>query len=414
MATTATPPDVKRGLAGVIADTTAISNVVPETNSLTYRGYAVQDLAAHCSFEEVAYLIWNGDLAGASQLAAFTARERALREVTRSTIAIIDRLPDTCHPMDMLRTAVSCLGAEDPAEDDNTQAANQAKAEAMMARLPTIVAHDFRRRRGLDRIPPDPELGFSANFFRMCFGELPAPEVIGCFETSMILYAEHSFNASTFTARTVASTLSDIYSAVTAAIGALKGPLHGGANEAVMRMMLQIGDPAVAAAWLHDQLARKQKIMGFGHRVYRDDDSRVPTMKAAFLKMAALADGQQWADMYTALEQAMLAEKGIHPNLDFPSGPAYYLMGFDIPMFTPLFVMSRITGWTAHIIEQLAHNTLIRPLSAYTGPAQRPVPPGRVSAESRGVTRKLQRLCRTDSVVQKSSSKATAPVTPTW
>jgi citrate synthase len=191
----------------------------------------------------------------------------------------------------------------------------------------------------------------------------------------MILYAEHSFNASTFTARAVASTLSDIYSAVTAAIGALKGPLHGGANEAVMRMMLQIGDPARAADWLHDQLASKQKIMGFGHRVYKDADSRVPTMKEALLRMADLTGGQQWVDMYTALEQAMLAEKGIHPNLDFPSGPAYYLMGFDIPMFTPLFVMSRITGWTAHIIEQLSANTLIRPLSAYTGPQQRPVPP---------------------------------------
>jgi citrate synthase len=371
-------PEIRRGLAGVVADTTAISNVVAETNSLTYRGYAVQDLAAQCSFEQVAYLIWNGELPDAGQLRAFTARERAQREVTRSTIGIIDRLPDTCHPMDMLRTAVSCLGAEDPAEDDNTPVSNQAKAEAMLARLPTIVAHDFRRRRGLERIAPDPALGFCANFFWMCFGELPAAEVIGCFETSMILYAEHSFNASTFTARAVASTLSDIYSAVTAAIGALKGPLHGGANEAVMRMMLEIGDPAAAADWLHDQLARKQKIMGFGHRVYKDDDSRVPTMRAAFVRMAELSDGQRWVEMYTALEQAMLAEKGIHPNLDFPSGPAYYLMGFDIPMFTPLFVISRITGWTAHVIEQLAANTLIRPLSAYTGPAQRPVPPAAV------------------------------------
>ncbi len=374
MTTATAPPQIRRGLAGVVVDTTTISNVVPETNSLTYRGYPVQDLAASCSFEEVAYLIWHGELPDAGQLRAFTARERAQREVTRSTIAITGQLPATCHPMDMLRTAVSCLGAEDPGEDDNSPAVNLAKAEAMLARLPTIVAHDFRRRRGLDRIPPDPALGFCANFFRMCFGELPAREVADCFETSMILYAEHSFNASTFTARVVASTLSDIYSAVTAAIGALKGPLHGGANEAVMRMMLEIGDPAAAASWLHGQLTRKQKIMGFGHRVYSDGDSRVPTMKAALVKMAELGDGEKWLDMYAALEQAMLAEKGIHPNLDFPSGPAYYLMGFDIPMFTPLFVMSRITGWTAHIIEQLAANALIRPLSSYTGPRQRPVP----------------------------------------
>ncbi len=374
MTTTAALPEIRKGLAGVVVDTTTISHVVPETNSLIYRGYAVQDLAGHCSFEEVAYLIWHGDLPDSEQLLAFTSRERALREVTRSTVAIIDGLPVNCHPMDMLRTAVSCLGAEDPAEDDNSPAANLAKAEAMLARLPVVVAQDFRRRRGLERISPDPDLGFCANFFRMCFGEVPAQEVVECFETSMILYAEHSFNASTFTARVVASTLSDIYSAVTGAIGALKGSLHGGANEAVMRMMLEIDDPQAAADWLHDQLARKQKIMGFGHRVYKDDDSRVPTMKAALLRMAELSGGQKWVDMYARLEQAMLAEKGIHPNLDFPSGPAYYLMGFDVEMFTPLFVMARITGWTAHFIEQQAANTLIRPLSSYTGPAQRSVP----------------------------------------
>jgi citrate synthase len=209
----------------------------------------------------------------------------------------------------------------------------------------------------------------------MCFGEVPEAEVVSAFETSMILYAEHSFNASTFTARVVVSTLSDIYSGVTAAIGALKGPLHGGANEAVMKMMLEIDDPALAADWLRGALARKEKVMGFGHRVYKDDDSRVPTMKAALLKMAELRDGQKWVDMYVALDDTMMAEKRIHPNLDFPSGPAYYLMGFDVPMFTPLFVMARITGWTAHVIEQLGSNSLIRPLSYYTGPAQRSVPP---------------------------------------
>jgi citrate synthase len=366
--------DIRKGLAGVVADTTAISEVVPETNSLTYRGYPVQDLARDRSFEAVAHLIWYGELPSREALARFTEREGAQREVTRSTIAVVDRLPDNCHPMDLLRTAVSCLGAEDPAEDDNSPAANRAKAEAMFAKLPTVVAHDFRRRRGLDRIAPDPGLGFAANFFHMCFGEVPAPEVLRCFEISMILYAEHSFNASTFTARTVASTLSDIYSAVTAAIGALKGPLHGGANEAVMRMMLEIGDPALARDWLLSRLAAKKKVMGFGHRVYKDQDSRVPTMKAAFVEMAELTGGQRWVAMYEALEAAMLEAKGIHPNLDFPAGPAYYLMGFDIPMFTPLFVMSRITGWTAHVIEQLESNALIRPLSAYTGPAQRPLP----------------------------------------
>ncbi|NUQ89503.1 MAG: bifunctional 2-methylcitrate synthase/citrate synthase [Glycomyces artemisiae] len=368
------PLDVHKGLAGVVADTTAISEVVPETLSLTYRGYPVQQLAASRSFEEVAHLIWYGELPDAAQLAAFTARERAQREVTRSTIGVVDRVPDGCHPMDLLRTAVSSLGAEDPAEDDNRRESNQAKAEALFAKLPTVISHAHRRRRGLDRIAPDASLGWSANFFHMCFGEVPAPEVLRCFEVSMILYAEHSFNASTFTARVVASTLSDMYSAVTAAIGALKGPLHGGANEAVMKMMLEIGEPERAADWLRDRLAAKEKVMGFGHRVYKDADSRVPTMKAALDDMAALTGGERWVRMYEELESAMLAAKGIHPNLDFPAGPAYYLMGFDIPMFTPLFVMARITGWTAHIIEQLDANALIRPLSAYTGPGERAVP----------------------------------------
>ncbi|WP_030160244.1 bifunctional 2-methylcitrate synthase/citrate synthase [Glycomyces sp. NRRL B-16210] len=366
--------DIHKGLAGVVVDTTAISEVVPETNSLTYRGYPVQQLAASRSFEEVAHLIWYGELPDAAALRRFTERERALREVTRSTLAVTDRVPDNCHPMDLLRTAVSGLGAEDPAEDDNSPEANRKKAEALYAKLPTVIAHDFRRRRGLERIPPDPGLGFTANFFHMCFGEVPAPEVLRCFEVSMILYAEHSFNASTFTARVVASTLSDIYSAVTAAIGALKGPLHGGANEAVMRMMLEIDDPARAREWLRERLAAKEKVMGFGHRVYRGGDSRVPTMKAAFESMAALGGGEKWVRMYEELEAEMLEAKGLHPNLDFPAGPAYYLMGFDIPMFTPLFVMSRITGWTAHVIEQLEANALIRPLSSYNGPHERKVP----------------------------------------
>jgi citrate synthase len=367
--------DVHKGLAGVVVDRTAISNVVAETNSLTYRGYAVQDLAVSCSFEEVAYLLWHGELPDAEQLRAFCQRERSQRELTRSMISVLERLPDTCHPMDGLRTAVSCLGAEDPAEEDNSVAANQAKALAMLAKLPTALALDHRRRRDLDRIAPDPELGFAENLLQMCFGAVPAPEVVRCFEISLILYAEHSFNASTFTARVVTSTLSDVYSAVTAAIGALKGPLHGGANEAVMRMMLEIDDPARAADWLRGRLAAKEKVMGFGHRVYKHGDSRVPTMKDALLRMAQITDGgEHWVRMYDELERTMEEATGIKPNLDFPAGPAYYLMGFDIPMFTPLFVVSRITGWTAHIVEQLQANALIRPLSLYDGSSQRPVP----------------------------------------
>ncbi len=365
---------IHRGLAGVVVDTTTISNVVTETNSLTYRGYAVQDLAASTSFEEVAYLIWHGDLPDAGALRRFRDAERSRRGLSPATIEVIDSLPKSCHPMDVLRTAVSFLGAEDSTDSKVTPETTLSKAEALFSKIPSIVAYDYRRRRGLERISPDSSLGVSENFFHMCFGEVPAPEIVDCFDVSMILYAEHSFNASTFAARVVTSTLSDIYSAVTAAIGALKGPLHGGANEAVMRMMMDIDDPARAAEWLHTELSEKRKVMGFGHRVYKNADSRVPTMKGAFLKMAELTNGQRWVEMYIALEQAMLKEKGIWPNLDFPAGPAYFLMGFDIPMFTPLFVMSRITGWTAHIIEQQGANALIRPLSAYVGVEQRKLP----------------------------------------
>ncbi|NKY32246.1 bifunctional 2-methylcitrate synthase/citrate synthase [Nocardia speluncae] len=366
-------PTIYKGLAGIVVDTTSISKVVPETNSLTYRGYAVQDLAAHCSFEQVAYLLWYGELPTDTELERFQQQERASRRADRSLLSLVAKLPDTCHPMDVVRTAISYIGAEDPAEDDNSANANRAKSLRMLAVLPTIVAADHRRRRGLDPIAPHSHMGYAENFLNMCFGTVPAPELVKAFEVSLVLYAEHSFNASTFAARVVTSTLSDIYSAVTAAIGALKGSLHGGANEAVMHHMLEIGDPGLAEAWLREKLAKKEKVMGFGHRVYKNGDSRVPTMKKAFLDIAAVTDGQQWVQMYEALERTMDEATGIKPNLDFPTGPAYHLLGFGIEVFTPIFVMSRITGWTAHIIEQGESNALIRPLSEYVGVSQRPV-----------------------------------------
>jgi citrate synthase len=377
---TTTAPAIHRGLAGVVVDTTEISTVIQDTNSLTYRGYPVQDLAARRSFEEVAYLLWYGELPDTVQLADFQARERALRPLDRTTSELLARLPETCHPMDVLRTAVSFFGAEDPTEDDGSPAAGRAKSLTLLAKLPTVVAADQRRRRGLAPIPPDPGLGYAENFFHMCFGSVPDPDVVRCFEISLVLYAEHSFNASTFTARVVTSTLSDLYSAVTAAIGALKGPLHGGANEAVMHMLVEIDDPQRAEQWLDQALTDKRKIMGFGHRVYKHGDSRVPIMQDALNRLIARAadpEVTRKATLHAALSHAMITRKGIHPNLDYPAGLAYHLMGFDIPVFTPIFVMSRITGWSAHITEQLAHNALIRPLASYAGPQQRsvPVPP---------------------------------------
>ncbi|CAM5739392.1 bifunctional 2-methylcitrate synthase/citrate synthase [Mycolicibacterium aubagnense] len=373
--TTSAPeaPRIHKGLVGVVVDTTAISKVVPETNSLTYRGYAVQDLATRCSFEHVAYLLWHGELPTDQQLALFCQRERASRRVDRSMYSLLAKLPESCHPMDVVRTAISYLGAEDPEEDNSTATANYAKSLRMFAVLPTIVAADIRRRQGLSPIAPHSHLGYAENFLNMCFGDVPEPAIVEAFSQSMVLYAEHSFNASTFAARVVTSTQSDIYSAVTAAIGALKGCLHGGANEAVMHDMLEIGSADNAAKWLHGKLSRKDKVMGFGHRVYKNGDSRVPTMKAALERVVQARGGQQWLDIYHVLERDMFAATGIKPNLDFPTGPAYYLMGFDIPVFTPLFVMSRITGWTAHIMEQAASNALIRPLSEYSGRPQRAI-----------------------------------------
>lgn len=371
MSTLDDTPRVCKGLAGVVVDNTAISKVVAETNSLTYRGYPVEDLAAHCSFEQVAYLLWHGELPDDQQLALFMQRERAARRLNRSMLSLLAKLPDTCHPMDVVRTLISYLGAEDPDEDDSSPRSNYAKSLRMFAVLPTIVAADMRRRRGLAPVAPHSHMSYAQNFLHMCFGDVPESAVVDAFEQSLVLYAEHSFNASTFVARVVTSTQSDIYSAVAAAISALKGTLHGGANEAVMRDMLEIGSADQASEWLRRKLARKEKVMGFGHRVYRNGDSRVPTMKRALDRVAAVRDGQRWLDIYQVLEREMLAATGIRPNLDFPTGPAYHLMGFDIGSFTPIFVMSRITGWTAHIMEQTASNELIRPLSEYVGPAQR-------------------------------------------
>ena len=366
-------PDIRKGLTGVVVDTTAISKVNPETNSLLYRGYPVQELAATKRFEEVAYLLWHGELPDAAQLAGFRAAERAGRALQPNVRAAIDLLPTTCHPMDVVRTAVSVIGASDPAADDASPEANLAKSTALFAALPAVVAYDQRRRRGLEAVPPRDDLDYSANFLHMTFGEVPDPLVVDAFDVSMILYAEHSFNASTFTARVITSTLSDLYSAVVGAIGALKGPLHGGANEAVMHVFDEIGSAENVVPWLDEALAAKRKIMGFGHRVYKNGDSRVPTMTAALDTLIEFYDRPDVAALSDALEREFVARKGIHPNLDYPSGPAYHLMGFDTEMFTPLFVASRVTGWTAHVIEQAASNALIRPLSAYDGVDERHV-----------------------------------------
>ncbi len=366
-----TDQEIRKGLAGVVVDYTAVSKVNPLTNSLLYRGYPVGELAAKCSFEEVAYLLWHGELPDEKQLAEFETLERSLRVLDENVKRVMDDLPLTAHPMDVVRTAVSVLGASDPDAANATPEANLRKSVTLLAKLPAIVAYEQRRRRGEHLVEPRDDLGYSANFLHMTFGEVPDLVVVSAFDVSMILYAEHSFNASTFAARVITSTLADLYSAVVGAIGALKGPLHGGANEAVMHTFDEIGSADKVEAWLETALAEKRKIMGFGHRVYKNGDSRVPTMKAALDTLIVENDAQNIAGLYDALETAMGERKNIKPNLDYPSGPAYHLIGFDTEMFTPLFVASRISGWTAHIMEQLASNALIRPLSLYNGPDER-------------------------------------------
>jgi 2-methylcitrate synthase len=367
--------EISRGLDGVVVDTTSISQVTPDTSSLIYRGYPVQDLADQCTFEEVAYLLAYGDLPSRDQLAAFSKRERERRAIDAQTLDMIERFPKDAPGMDLLRTAVSYLGMRAPSAMEFDAKARDEASVDLLAKIPTILAAGLRVRQGKKAIPPRPDLSISENLFHMCFGNVPDKAIVKAFDVSMILYAEHSFNASTFTARVIVSTLSDLYSGVTGAIGALKGPLHGGANEAVMHMLKEIGDVNKAQQWVKDALAQKRKIMGFGHRVYKKGDSRAPTMQRYGLKVAEMKGDKKWHDIAAVVEKTMIESKNIYPNLDFPAGPAYYLMGFDIDLFTPLFVMARITGWCAHIQEQLANNRIIRPLSEYTGAPERKVVP---------------------------------------
>ena len=374
---------ISKGLAGVPVDYTAVSKVNPETNSLLYRGYPVQQLAERLPFEAVAWLLWHGELPTEDELAAFQREERSLRGLSAPVRAVIDALPTTAHPMDIVRTAVSVIGASDPEPGDGSRDADLRRSLRLFAVLPSIVAYDQRRRHGLEPVAPREDLDYAHDFLWQTFGREPGELEADVFRQSLILYAEHSFNASTFTARVITSTLSDLYSAVTGAIAALKGPLHGGANEAVLHEFDEIeaydAGPGAdietkAKAWLDDALARRAKIMGFGHRVYKNGDSRVPTMQAGLERLVAHLDRPEVMRLYRALAAEFEAAKGIKPNLDYPAGPAYHLLGFDTPTFTPIFVAARVTGWTAHIVEQRASNALIRPLSVYSGEDERPVP----------------------------------------
>ena len=365
--------EIKKGLLGIIVDETEVSKVMPEINSLTYRGYAAQDLCEYCRFEEVAYLILNKDLPNSIQLKKFEKQERDERKLSKNLYEIIKHIPKKSHPMDVARTAVSVMGLEDKETSDSSPEANMRKALRIFSKTPTALAAFYRIRDGKKIIKPKKTLTFAENFFYMCFGKVPQKEIVKAFDVSLILYAEHSFNVSTFTARTITSSLSDIHGAITGAIASLKGPLHGGANEEVMHMMNKIKKPENALKWIKDALKNKDVVMGFGHRVYKSGDSRVPTMREYFGKVAKIKKDKKFEKIYDIIEKVMIKEKNIHPNVDYPTGPTYHLMGFDTDFFTPIFVISRITGWSAHIMEQHAANKLIRPLAKYKGSKHRKV-----------------------------------------
>ena len=365
--------EIKKGLLGIVVDETTISHVVPELSTLTYRGYTVQELCDKCDFEEVAYLVLNGELPNKNQLRKFIKHERSERKLSKQILNDIQKMPKNAHPMDVIRTCVSLMALEDKDTKDNSPKANMRKAMRIFAKTPTAVAAYFRSRKGKKVISPNSKLSFSENFFKMMFNKVPDKEIVRAFDISLILYAEHSFNVSTFTARTITSSLSDIHGAITGAIASLKGPLHGGANEAVMHKMKKIGKPENAQKWIDEALDKKKVIMGFGHRVYRTGDSRVPTMKHYLFKVARLLNKEKYTKIYETLSKTMIERKNIHPNVDFPCGPLYYMMGIDIDFYTPIFVMSRITGWSAHVMEQHTSNKLIRPLSKYKGEGVREV-----------------------------------------
>ena len=365
--------DIKKGLLGIVVDETAISQVMPDINSLTYRGYAVQDLCQKCDFEEVAYLILKKELPNKLQLKKFKKELEDNRGISTNLREIIKHMPKKAHPMDVARTVVSVMGLEDKETNNNSPESNMRKAIRIFSKTPTALAAFFRIRKNKKVLRPKKRLSFSENFFYMCFGKIPSIEIIKAFDVSLILYAEHSFNVSTFTARTITSSLSDIHSAITGAVGSLKGTLHGGANEEVMHMMKKIKKPEDALKWINGALDNKGVVMGFGHRVYKKGDSRVPIMVKYFKKVSEIKKDNKFHKIYDTIKNVMIKRKNIHPNVDYPTGPTYHLMGFDTDFFTPIFVLARITGWSAHIMEQHAANKLIRPLSKYSGRKHRKV-----------------------------------------
>ncbi len=355
------------GLEGVIAGETDICEIDQERASLTYRGYDIKDLAVKSTYEEVVYLLLHGELPTKPRLEEFDALLKKDREVPSVVVDVFRKIPEEAHSMDVLRTGVSILGAFDPEVEDGSHEANIRKAVRIVSKMPTLVAYASRLARGLEPVDPREDFGLAENFLYMLHGEAHDPPGPGIFDKTLIVYAEHEFNASSFSARVTSSTLSDLHSAITSAVGTLKGPLHGGANAAVMHMLQEIKEPDQVEPWIKEALENKRRIMGFGHRVYKHGDSRAPILRQASRELCEAVGFCKWHELALMVEETVKREKGLLPNVDFYTASIYHVLGIPIPVFTPIFAMARSAGWCAHVIEQLDNNRLIRPRSIYKG-----------------------------------------------
>ncbi len=362
----------KAGLEDVVVSTSDICFIDGHEGRLVYRGYDVDDLAARSTFEEVAYLLWYGALPTKKEFDAFNKAlsSTANRKLPPKLLALLRTLPKKTTPMEVLRTGVSALSSWDPDANDNSRDATLRKCIRLTAQMPTLVAAWERLRRGKAPVAPNPRLGLSANFLYMMSGKKATDLAVKTFDIALILHADHEFNASTFAARVTAATLSDLHSAITSAIGALKGPLHGGANEQVMLMVEKIKDPAKADAWIRKALADKARIMGFGHRVYRVEDPRAKHLRRLATELGQQIGNTAYVQILNTMAKVVTEDKHIYPNVDLFSGAAYAAMGIPTDQFTPIFAMSRVAGWAAHVLEQHGNNRLIRPRAEYTGPTR--------------------------------------------
>ncbi len=363
------------GLEDVVVGTSTICDVNGKTGQLIYRGYDIHELVGYTTFEEVVHLLWHEDLPTQAQLSDIDAQLKAARPLPVAVLDLMRQFPKGANSMDVLRTVVSYLGILDPEGRDSSLESTRRKAIRLTAQIPTVVGAWGRIREGKEPVAPDASLGAAANLLYMLTDARPDEYAVRTMDVALILHADHEYNASTFSARVTIATLSDLYDAITAAIGTLSGPLHGGANEQVMKMLLEVGTEGAAEKWIRDALARKARIMGFGHRVYKTDDPRAVELKEMSRELGERTGQPQWFRMSDRIQRIMLEEKGLYANVDFYSASAYYAMGIPIDLYTPLFAASRISGWSAHVMEQLENNRLIRPRSDYVGPRDRSVIP---------------------------------------